>query len=227
VRYASAAALRAALDQRLLTQARETRVNIARLRRRVVFERVLVRFARSNGHWILKGAAALEVRLADRARTTRDLDVALIGVEADEPSVLEKLMDALQEAPDGDLFEFRVTGLRAMAIDGVLDPVWRSSLDCRLDGRTFDRITVDIALGRADRQHVETIRLPGALVFAADQIVDALAGVRVFAQLRVFARDVHIALEQRHLGVAVRRAVRGQSPLLRHLLLRSKSQTPL
>lgn len=187
MRYASAAALRAALDQRLLTQARETRIDIARLRRRVVFERLLVRFARSDAQWILKGAAALEVRLADRARMTRDLDVALIGVRADEPSVRETLVDALQADPDGDLFEFRVTGFRAMAIDGALDPVWRSSLDCRLDGRTFDLITVDIALGRPDRQHVEMIRLPGELAFAAI----GAAEMPTIDRLQHFAEKLH------------------------------------
>ena len=52
--------------------------DLDRLRRRVVFERILARLATATGErWILKGGFALEVRLGDRARATRYLDVAL------------------------------------------------------------------------------------------------------------------------------------------------------
>ena len=56
MKYANAAALRAALDQRLVTEANSSRTDIARLRRRVIFERRLVRFALAGGdRWVLKG----------------------------------------------------------------------------------------------------------------------------------------------------------------------------
>lgn len=76
--YATAQALRMALEQRLLTRSQETGVSLDRLRRRVVFERVVARLQSAEpGRWVLKGGMALEVRLHDRARLTKDLDLGL------------------------------------------------------------------------------------------------------------------------------------------------------
>ncbi|MCY7303648.1 MAG: hypothetical protein LH654_11580 [Thermoleophilia bacterium] len=57
--YATPAAFRDALERRLLDRARQTDTNLERLRRRVVFERLLVRLERADpGRWILKGGMA-------------------------------------------------------------------------------------------------------------------------------------------------------------------------
>ncbi len=81
MRYASAAAFRTGLEARLLNQSRETGVSLGRLRRGVVFERLLARLARSGEDgWVLKGGMALEIRMGGRARATKDLDLALRGV---------------------------------------------------------------------------------------------------------------------------------------------------
>jgi len=59
MRYASPAALRTVLEARLLSQSRETGVDLGRLRRRVGFERLLARLARSrDAGWVLKGGMA-------------------------------------------------------------------------------------------------------------------------------------------------------------------------
>lgn len=51
--YETPAALRAALEDRLKNQARASGVDLERLRRRTVFERLLVRLdAASPGRWI-------------------------------------------------------------------------------------------------------------------------------------------------------------------------------
>ncbi len=147
MRYASAAALRAALDRRLVQQANETGVDIGRLRRRVVFERLLVRFAFApEGRWVLKGGVAVEVRLIDRARTTKDLDLALCEVEADGLQVRDLLAEVLLSNPQRDFFDFRIDRFRLMSIEGAPSPVWRASLDSHLDGRTFDRVVADIVV---------------------------------------------------------------------------------
>jgi hypothetical protein len=66
VTYETAEALRTALEHRLNSQSRETGVGIDRLRRRVVFERVIARLAYAEPDtWVLKGGMALEVRLKD------------------------------------------------------------------------------------------------------------------------------------------------------------------
>lgn len=76
--YDTPAALRQALEARLGQEARDRGVDLARLRRRVLFERILIRLdAADPGRWVLKGGMALEVRLGNRARSTRDLDLVL------------------------------------------------------------------------------------------------------------------------------------------------------
>lgn len=115
MRYATAAALRAALDQRLVTEANTSGTDIARLRRRVTFERLLVRFALVDGErWVLKGGAAVEVRMTDRARTTKDIDLAARHTEATDADVREALVDVFLSDPQGDFFEFRLDKFRAL-----------------------------------------------------------------------------------------------------------------
>jgi hypothetical protein len=61
-----------ALERRLQNEAQESGLTLDRLRRRVVFQRIVTRLQRSEpGRWVLKGGMALEVRLGDDARLTR------------------------------------------------------------------------------------------------------------------------------------------------------------
>jgi Nucleotidyl transferase AbiEii toxin, Type IV TA system len=179
MRYATAGALRAALDQRLLDEARRTGRDIARLRRRVVVERLLVRFAAAEeGSWVLKGGVAVEVRIPDRARRTKDIDLARRELEdhaGAEQEVHRLLVEAILPDPQGDLFEFRLAGFRQMRIEGIPGDVFRANVDCRLDGRTFDRVTIDVATRTSEVQHVERIRLPGTLAFAEVPTVEIVA----------------------------------------------------
>ncbi len=75
MRYESAARFRQALEQRLGDRAKATGASVVRLRKTVVFERLLARLAvAAPGRWVLKGGLALDFRLKDRSRTTRDMD---------------------------------------------------------------------------------------------------------------------------------------------------------
>jgi hypothetical protein len=57
---------------------------VQRLRRRAVFERLLVRLDLTHpGVWVVKGGIALEVRMQERARSTRDLDLGIRQEETD------------------------------------------------------------------------------------------------------------------------------------------------
>jgi hypothetical protein len=78
------------LDSRLVQEANATGIDVARLRRHVVFERLLVRFALTRERrWVLKGGVAVELRLTDRARATLDLDLALCDVDSQSGLVRE------------------------------------------------------------------------------------------------------------------------------------------
>ena len=74
--YATAAAFRTALERRLLDRSSETGVALVRLRKAVVFDRLLARLVAVAGdRWILKGALALDYRLGPGTRTTKDVDL--------------------------------------------------------------------------------------------------------------------------------------------------------
>ncbi len=76
MRYKSGAAFRQALEQRLLARSRETGTSLVRLRKAVVFDRLLARLmVAAPGRWVLKGALALDFRLGERTRTTKDMDL--------------------------------------------------------------------------------------------------------------------------------------------------------
>lgn len=67
MRYATAAAFRQALDDRLTTEASSSGLGIARLRKRVAFELFLRRLVVvAPDRWVLKGALALDFRFHAR-----------------------------------------------------------------------------------------------------------------------------------------------------------------
>lgn len=111
--YETPAGLRAALEARLANRGRETGLDLGWLRRRALFERMLVRLElAAPGRWIVKGGMALELRLGDRARSTRDLDLALREAGADGAVVRELLSGCLEADREADRFAFRVAHRR-------------------------------------------------------------------------------------------------------------------
>lgn len=147
---ATAAAMRASLETRLVQQGGPTGMSPGRLRRRLVFQRVLRRLGEADtaDHWILKGGYLLESRLASGARTTRDLDIAT-ALTGDLDALRDALDLALAAVPDVDFFRFETTGVTVLRPDSAGRPGWRFSLTASVAGRPFDLIRVDIA-DRAD-----------------------------------------------------------------------------
>ncbi len=144
--YASAAAFKAALDQRLRKVA-EPGVGITRRRQLLVFDRYLARLTRILGDAAtLKGGLALEVRL-DRARATRDIDLRLVGSP-------DGLLARLQEAGRLDLGDFMAFDVRSdgrhpnIAGPGVQYEGQRFRAECRVAGMLYGRaFGVDVAFG--------------------------------------------------------------------------------
>jgi hypothetical protein len=96
--YASPQAFKQALEQRLKT-ASTSGVDFARRRQLLVFDRFLARVVAVLGNTVLlKGGLVLEFRL-ERARTTKDIDLRLIGSP-------DTVLARLQEAGRRDLGEF-------------------------------------------------------------------------------------------------------------------------
>lgn len=105
MRYRAAAAFRQALERRLNERAAGEGARLARDRKRVVFDRLLARLvAVAADAWVLKGGFALDLRLTERARVTKDIDL-----DWQQPD--DELLDTLLDAADhdiGDFFTFRI-----------------------------------------------------------------------------------------------------------------------
>jgi predicted nucleotidyltransferase component of viral defense system len=196
MRYQSPAALRTALEVRLQNQAQEQGANLDRLRRRAVFERLLIRLEITGpGIWVLKGGTALEVRWRERARTTKDLDLALRERPADGDDLLDLLVEQLSEDPDGDGFRFVIGQPSPLPDDTAGRPAWRFAARALLAGREFARIKMDIVARSEELIATERLMLPGALAFAGFPQRD----VEAAAPAQHFAEKLH-ALTRRYPG---------------------------
>lgn len=110
-RYGSPAAFRAALEQRLRHEARESGVALYRLRKEAVFHRLLLRLRQvAPDGWAVKGGFALILRLGAQVRATKDIDA---NWRADRDA-LEATLSAVEEIDGGDWFAIVVsTGQRS------------------------------------------------------------------------------------------------------------------
>jgi hypothetical protein len=144
--YKSPAAFKQALEQRLRARAK-TGVEFARSRQLLVFERLLARLGAVLGDAVtLKGGLALEFRL-ERARTTKDVDLRLMG---SPEHVLAKLQKAARSEL-GDFMTFEILpGERGTEIqnDGMIYEGLRFWAECRLAGKRYGHpFGVDVAFG--------------------------------------------------------------------------------
>ncbi len=180
--YRTAAAFKQALEERLRL-ASGSGVDFARRRQLLVFDRFLARVALAFGDAVtLKGGLAVEVRL-ERARTTKDVDLRLMGPPED---LLERLRIAVR--PDlGDFMSFtlrpddRHPEIRneAMPCEGL-----RFRAECALAGKVYGRpFGVDVAFGDPMLGEPDRIVLANVLAFA---------GVPP-PTLRVYPVETHLA----------------------------------
>jgi hypothetical protein len=162
VKYATPAAFRTALERRLLTTARQADVPVMRLRKLVVFDRLLARLlVVAPERWLLKGALALDLRLGARSRTTKDMDLAR---RDDEERATADFL-AAQAVDLGDYFTFVIE--RAAALDAALEgAAVRYHVAAGLAGRPFEDALIDVAFGGSPSTIPELLRGSDALGFA-------------------------------------------------------------
>jgi hypothetical protein len=144
--YSTPLAFKQALEQRLRS-ASATGMDFGRRRQLLVFDRFLARLGKVAGDAVtLKGGLVLELRL-ERARTTKDVDLRMMGSPAD---VLELLQGAgrldlgdhmrFEIQPDDEHPEIQNEGMR---YEG-----YRYRAECRLAGMLYGRpFGVDVAFG--------------------------------------------------------------------------------
>lgn len=105
MKYRDETAFRQALQQRLKDRADGDGALLVRNRKRIAFDRLLARLlAVAQEQWVLKGGFALDLRLATRARSTKDVDIEWRG---EETELLDVLLDAANYDA-GDFFKFAI-----------------------------------------------------------------------------------------------------------------------
>jgi len=171
-RFTTAGAFRQSLEERLKQFAKSQETDLNRLRRRVAFERLLARlFMEENPRWLLKGGYAIELRLQEIARATKDIDLSMCDtafqvLQGQNPQQMlhELLQDDLTKEMD-DWFAFRLgaptADLRAAPLGGARFPV-----NAQLDNRLFARFNLDVGLGDATASEPEWVTGHELLSFA-------------------------------------------------------------
>jgi hypothetical protein len=174
-KYATAAAFRRALEDRLQDIAGKESVDWERLRRQVAFDRLLARLFQAGQPlappWVLKGGYAMELRIKT-ARATKDIDLtmrsaSISGAKKEDKkdlAALERLQEAAAFSCD-DFFVYTlgepIAELDAAPYGGARFPV-----EARIDGRIFVGFHLDVGIGDAVMEPLEVIKGRDWLGFA-------------------------------------------------------------
>jgi predicted nucleotidyltransferase component of viral defense system len=180
--YDSPAAFKEALEHRIRARTPKGTI-VARTRQLLVFDRFLARIVEVFGDAAtLKGGVALELRL-DRARTTKDVDLRLMGSSDD-------VLARLQRAARHDLGDFMMYEIVPDAehpeieAGGMKYEGRRFRAECRLAGKLYgQRFGVDVAFGDPIFGEPESLVAENVLGFA---------GIAP-PTLRVYPLETHIA----------------------------------
>lgn len=136
----------------------------------MAFDRLLARLDEvAPDKWLLKGGFALDLRLPERARATRDVDI-------DWQTDKEELADALIEAAaltGDDFFTFVIerTGMPPERLGGS----HRFRVTASLAGRLFDTSLLDVGLRSGRVEEHDTLTTPDLLSFAEIEPVEVPA----------------------------------------------------
>ena len=192
-RYATPAAFKAAVEQRLRREASSRGVDLQRRRQLFIFDRLLCRIFPVLGDAVtLKGGLAIEARLG-RARTTKDIDLRVTG---DPSGVLARLQEA-GRLDLGDHLRFEVAAdprcptidAPGMAYQGSRYRA-QAYLATKVYGATFG---IDVAIAGPMRLAADLVEGSSFLEFAGFES-------RV---LRVYPLEIHVA-EKLHAYTAPR-----------------------
>lgn len=170
MRYRDAVAFRQAPEQRLKARAGGDGARVSRDRKRVAFDRLLARLAAAApDQWLLKGGFALDLRLAERARATKDID---LDWHAAEDELLDSLIDAATYEAGG-LLRLRDPARRHPK--DRLGGSHRFRVAASLAGRPFETFALDVGFRDAEVTMAEQLITPDILAFAGIEPVTVAA----------------------------------------------------
>jgi Nucleotidyl transferase AbiEii toxin, Type IV TA system len=203
VKYDTAEAFRAGLDQRIRNEATTNGLPVMRIRKRVAFERFLARLAVAETRsWVLKGAFALELRLGVRTRMTKDIDLA--GADSEQTATTGLI--AAQAIDLHDYFSFAVARTAALDQAEAFRAV-RYSVTAEVAARRFEQFPVDVTLNEQPTAPSERLPIPSLLDFADIQPIE----------IPVIAIEQHIA-EKVHAYTATYGPQEAQSTRIKDLI---------
>jgi hypothetical protein len=159
-RYQTPAALRRALEDRLMILVGKERGEIQRFRRQAAFDRLLCRlFQDETSPWLLKGGYAMELRIRT-ARTTRDIDLALRQSSTMSKGWnVEAVTAMLRHASEinlADGFEFTI-GDPTLDLDAAPYGGARFPVEAQMAGRIFAQFHLDVSSGDVLREPYEVL----------------------------------------------------------------------
>jgi predicted nucleotidyltransferase component of viral defense system len=162
MKYETANAFRTALESRLLARATSDNIPLIRLRKLVVFDRLIARLMIvAPDRWVLKGAVALQFRAGPGYRTTKDID---FGELWDEEAATSDLL-AVQSVDLGDYFSFTIERQGPMDLGDAGGSAVRYHARAELAGRMFETFVLDVAFGERG-ELVDVLHGPDLLGFA-------------------------------------------------------------
>jgi predicted nucleotidyltransferase component of viral defense system len=146
-KFANAADFRKSIEARIEKERARTNMSIQRLRRHLTFDRFLARFPQDvmDPKWVVKGGYAMELRLRDKARMTKDLDfTCTLRPKSDTSTeILDGLRDMTSiELQDHFLFEVEQT----QELDGPAYGGVRFTVTGMVSNRIFETFQVDVGL---------------------------------------------------------------------------------
>lgn len=137
------------VNDRIRVAAAERNIDANRLRRNLVFHRLLARIDGSG--LVLKGGYCLEVRLPGAARATKDIDlVGRLALTEDSEELMDALEAMLASTALDDGFSFQVMRAQLMRAEIAGAPAWRIRLTAYLEQTAFESVIVDLVAQDAE-----------------------------------------------------------------------------
>jgi hypothetical protein len=118
---------------------------------------------------------ALEVRLRDDARLTKDVDLGLRDDVNSAPDPHERLIDILTVDLHHDCFMFTVGPPERLRDDSGGVPTWRAKVGAQLADKPFGRVQLDVSPGTHELHATDTLAIPNSLAFAGIPAVEVEA----------------------------------------------------
>jgi hypothetical protein len=188
--FGSPLAFKSAIESRLRKRADELGAPFASLQLKFAIERILARLFRIDPPpWLLKGGFAMDLRFRPRARTTKDIDLAMVHAGRSHGPLSASLRERIQEAAAVDLGDHLTYRIGAPKRELTNAPGGGARFPCEavLGGKTYAKFHLDVGAGDAILPDPDRLAGDDLLAFAGIETPFVLA-IPVEQQ---FAEKVH------------------------------------